>query len=433
MVNFLNARRMALLFLGLLLLTQIFQRNLLDFAERGFFSEFQRDSEALVVGGIVADDRQLEKRDMNLGYVSKSGPVKIPENIFDAYEIFEGRVEPADPDFNPYWSQYGLQEVVYSRLHSILGIQRLALLQLLPSALLAAVLIALHLLYRKIYDTRFAWVFLLTLAGSPWLVSFARNLYWSPFLWFLPTLFAALLYRSRSARSRYLFFAAIFASVFVKSLCGYEYLSAITLLAVSVFIIAPYFDKDALQPRPDWKSAIWVFGLCVGGFVLALLIHAGMRGDSVWAGLKTIYMDDVRRRTHADPSVFDPMFRSSLEATILGTIKTYVVNWSTPLTLWIPGAYFRGLLLLALLGLAVKYRVKHKTFVRDASLLGFMLLVPLSWHVLAKAHSAQHTHMNYVLWYLGFVPALVYVAMNSAVVIWVRLRRWLSDANEQDF
>lgn len=46
---------------------------------------------------------------------------------------------------------------------------------------------------------------------------------------------------------RSLLLSGIVAAVFVKSLAGYEYLSAITLLACSVFVVAPFFrtaDRD---------------------------------------------------------------------------------------------------------------------------------------------------------------------------------------------
>ena len=35
-------------------------------------------------------------------------------------------------------------------------------------------------------------------------------------------------------------------------------------------------------------------------------------------------------------------------------------------------------------------------------MLSFM--APLSWFVIAKGHSAGHYHINYVLWYLPFIP-----------------------------
>lgn len=38
-----------------------------------------------------------------------------------------------------------------------------------------------------------------------------------------------------------------------------------------------------------------------------------------------------------------------------------------------------------------------------------MLLAPMSWFVLAKSHSYVHTHMNFVLWYFGFIAIMIYM------------------------
>jgi hypothetical protein len=43
--------------------------------------------------------------------------------------------------------------------------------------------------------------------------------------------------------------------------------------------------------------------------------------------------------------------------------------------------------------------------------LSLSFAAPVSWFIMAKAHSYAHTHMNYVLWYLFFVPfALITIA-----------------------
>ena len=40
------------------------------------------------------------------------------------------------------------------------------------------------------------------------------------------------------------------------------------------------------------------------------------------------------------------------------------------------------------------------------------LCTTLSWFVLGKAHSYIHTHMNYVLWYFGFVQISIYIIIK---------------------
>ena len=46
------------------------------------------------------------------------------------------------------------------------------------------------------------------------------------------------------------------------------------------------------------------------------------------------------------------------------------------------------------------------------------LLAPLSWYILAKGHSDIHTNLNYILWYLPFIPfgfLLVYESKVSKI------------------
>ena len=39
-------------------------------------------------------------------------------------------------------------------------------------------------------------------------------------------------------------------------------------------------------------------------------------------------------------------------------------------------------------------------------------LTSVSWFVLAKSHSYVHTHINFVLWYMGYVQVCLYVIVD---------------------
>lgn len=412
-----SGKRDALLFAALLLLAVlIFQKNLLHFAGDAFFANFQRDSESLVVGRIIADEFGLDRRQANIGRTANADLTVQPENLFDAYPVLSAETESANTAFIPYRSNYGIQGVFFSGLHRLLDGENLLGLQWINSALLALVTVLLFFVYRRIYDGLFATIFLVTLLSSPWIIAIARNLYWMSFLWFVPALLAALLYRQQHPPLRWLLLAGIALAVFLKSLAGYEYLSAITLLACSVFFVAPFFRKDDAPPAIDWAMAAWVFLACVAGFAAALLVHAGMRGgDSLLAGLQSIYELDVRRRTYGDPNLFDPAYAASLESSPLLVLGIYVIRWSTALMLWLPGRLFPLLMLLALGGVLFQFWQRHPDRYRNGMVLSVFFLVCVSWLLLAKGHSHIHTHINYVLWYFGFVQALLYVGLRSAV------------------
>lgn len=336
--------------------------------------------------------------------------------------------------FSPYKSQYGIQGIFFGKIHELFKIGKLSHLQLINTILLSAIFVSLFFLYRKIYDGKFAAIFLLTLIGSPWIIFFARNLYWTPFLWFLPALFAALIYLKKGVAIRSLLLSGIVAAVFVKSLAGYEYLSAITLLACSVFVVAPFFRTADRDFAGNARMFILVFVACVIGFLLALLVHAGMRGDSIVSGLKNIIEEDVKRRTYGDASAFPEIYRKSLESSPLSVIRTYVADWgSIPVTLWIPGYLFKALIGFSIVGVCYKFLTGHATAKRDAILLVFFFMASASWLVLAKGHSYIHTHLNFVLWYFGFAQVLLYVAFNFVMILSIRLFQWIGTRDVKDF
>ncbi|CDS53110.1 hypothetical protein [Polaromonas sp. CG9_12] len=419
MLNSLNKKTIKLFFAFILtvIAAASFQNNFLGFADQSFFTSFQRDSEAFVLGGIVADDYELDKKGANLGGVAKNYPYKYPDNILDAYDIFLNGVKGVTPNFAPYLSQYGIQSIIFSKIHSLFGLKKLPQLQIINSVLLAIVVVWLFFLYCDIYDNRFSVIFLITMITSPWVISFARNLYWMPFLWFLPAVFSALLYQQSRRLHRLLLLFAIAFSVFLKSLAGYEYLSTITLFACSVFVVAPFFNNSNRSWSNNLKSFIFVFSACVIGFICALLIHANMRDESIVAGLKSIFFNDVMRRTYGDSSLWDSGLKKSLESNPLSVIKTYMTSWTTPLVMWLPGSIFKFLFGFVVFGLTYSYFRKSRDWQKNLVLTAFFFIVPVSWFVLAKAHSFIHTHMSYVLWYFGFIQALIYVSIGLIILL----------------
>lgn len=427
-----NIKNILLVLLLIFFATVCFQRNFLQFANQDGFSVSKNESEALVLAAVVADDFGLDKKGGHLGFIAKEGAFKYPDNALDSYAIFSGEIKNIKSDFVPYTSQYGVQGKFFSKIHVLFGLNKLSQLQTINSFFLALIVVSLFLLYRHIYDNLFAIIFLVTLISSPWIISFARNLYWVPFLWFLPALFAAMLYLERRLIFRLILLMGIVVAVFIKSLAGYEYLSSITLFACSVFMVAPFFRDAHRNFSENLKLFIFVFTACVIGFVIALLVHADMRGDSILSGIQNIYQQDIQRRTYGNSSNFDPTYRASLESSAIDIVSNYIVQWKTDLIFWLPGSLFKFFLAFGVAGVVYKFSIKHVTRQRDAVLLAFFFIVPVSWFVLAKAHSYIHTQLNYVLWYFGFVQALLYVAVTSVAVFSLDFFKWIKTATTKD-
>ncbi|MNF62483.1 hypothetical protein D3C84_441650 [compost metagenome] len=382
------------------------QNNALRFSESSSVLPSDRFSESLVLGRIVADDFNIDKQNWNLGFVGAGGPLDIELS----YRIFSGEKQNSQLSFIPYVSQLGLQGELFSKIHRSFTKLDLGDLQAINLLFFSLVIAGLSFLYLKIYDLRFALVFLVTMISSPWVVSFAGNLYWVPFTWFLPAFFAALIYLNKSRSIRLVLLLGVAGSVFVKSLAGYEYLTTITLFACSVFVVAPFFNSTKFDLHANARMFVLSFIACVSGFVGALCLHANMRGETIWLGLKNIYEFDVKRRTYGDVSQFDHVYAASLESTPLDVIGKYWSDWATPVVTWLPGATLNVIFWFSLAGLIYSLLVKRKIELKNPVIIFYFALAPISWFFLAKAHSYIHTELNYVLWYFGFVQALLYVS-----------------------
>lgn len=389
-----------------------YQFNALGSVEYDFFKGFQKDSEALVFGGIVSSEQEVNNSKWFLGFlVDNNTNGMFWSNDSTEFTPWLER-KPESLSFAPYGSSVGIQGYVYAVLRDTFKMDHVFDLQNFPSALMALLVAGLYCLHLRLYGVLYAVLFALTLVFSPWVAAISRNLYWSPFLWLLPLFFATSAYLSKSRGVKFLCYLLILLSFFIKSLCGYEYITSITILACSPFILGPLFNGGSIC---DFKSAGVVFLMCVLGFSLAFLIHADKRGDGIISGIETIYKQDVKRRTYSDPSSFAPVYKDSLISTPMNVLHSYTLQWRTPLFYGIDGAAFKNLILLALIGLLAKLVIARETFVRDVFLVLFMALVPISWFVMAKGHSYTHTHINFVLWYFGFIPALLFVCTDTFI------------------
>ena len=372
-----------------------YQTNIL-YPTNGLFVGFQWESEALALNTIQA--------------------VKNGRFQWDSFGLHLG-------DGSKYVSQIGLQGKFYAILASILSYdQTVVATGMLCSAMTAIVLVGIVFLLRRKYNSLLAGCFYITFLLSPWVVSFARNLYWVEFTWFLPVLFGLLCsIHSNNRKCRVVCYIGVFLSVFVKCACGYEYISTI-MLAMIAFLVGDFvkaaLDKDKKQVLSLLRT-IFIMGLsAVLGFVVAFLIHAIMRGEgNLILGVEHIYKYDIQRRmsVEADSGAFGDAYVASIEAPILAVVRTYF-TFTTDVILGIPGGWFMVLVVLPLVVFVYRF-IKHKPVAEQFVLYTLFLLATLSWYILAKPHSYIHVHMNYVLWYFGFVQMCLYIVINHVKTV----------------
>lgn len=354
-------------------------------------------------------------RSYNYLTVSYDGPTFDGKTLNRAAVI--GVVDGRPFVFDPYSPQFGIQGAALSWAYR-LGLDSVNALQTLMSVAMALVLAALVRETSLTISRTYAAVLLACLVGSPWIVGVARNLYWAAFLWFLPAVVAMLVYRSQPGRGRAALVALYGATIFLKSLAGYEYLSTIVLFSLVVFLVDPFRRVPVYGAR---KALGMAFGLGVAsvvGFGLAALLHSATRPELA-AGLSNAVTWDALKYS-ALGRLTGTVNEKDLFP-LAGVLNTYFNAWETPVLFWFEG--FVSLLVLAGLSLAALFYVRDPDAARDAALLGFSFLAPMSWFVLVQNHSGIHTWLNFVLWYFGLIPAAAYLVVRGALLVVRELKR----------
>ena len=484
---------------GFLLAFYSFRYNSLNIVDPVYFRVYQQESESLVLGKMLADRYQLDRRDeTNLGFTTfdHNGWVYEIQHLIEPYKIIDSDSFPkleatpyplqangfrngvssdgrsisiyavesifpyhghnvvidgkdartvlssvyaypymilnlsGDPitrdsistvsiesipvdksigSFTTYLSQYGLQGKISSFLYNSAGFSFEAI-QSLAAAVSAATIVAFCVVAGRMVSPLFGIILYGSILLSPWLLLTARNLYWVPFTWFLPAVFGGLWLYSQKMISQAVCAFMVFASVLVKCLCGYEFITSVILLSASFSAIYCATSNTLKEAFGHARKTILICLVGVAGFVFALCMHASRRGNTVWEGLVNIFEQDVKRRTYGgDSEGFDQLVKESLNASPLEVLNKYLSAWTTDIVVGIGGNSIAILFGLAIVMIAYKLYSKESSWRKDLAILVIFASVPLSWFILAKAHSFVHTHINFVLYYMGCVGAIFYV------------------------
>ena len=122
-----------------------------------------------------------------------------------------------------------------------------------------------------------------------------------------------------------------------------------------------------------------------------------------------------------DKNKFARVYWNSFDASIFEVCCKYF-NFSTNIISGIPGKLFPLLSIAPLAIFAYDYR-QGKLSIECLSMYIVFFLTCISWFVLAKSHSYIHTHMNYVLWYFGFVQICLYVCTIKCTEIYKNINK----------
>ena len=379
--------------------------------------DFQKDSEALVLGKIIADKKNHTiPGNYNLAHAGK-GPLNST-NLLESYNFLEG-------DGSDFWyvprtkSNFGLQSIFFSFLFNRLGCS-LDVMKIICAGLTAFTLVVLSALFFRVFSPLFGVVFLGTSLLSPWLGWFGGNLYWVSFLWFLPAIFTSLMYlESRGQRRKILWSICCFFSFLIKDLTGFEYISTVVLFASAPFFVNFFWQKKCEDRWKMVKQGLVICMIAIGAFGVSLFFVASRIDGSLEEKLEVFYKHGFQRRGHGDPVDFDAAIAPSLAAKTSEVVQSYVEGWHTGVLWGIPPTEgFPILLVMGTLSLFLLFLFNSPIRWMSLGLFLVFLAAPLSWFVLGKAHSYVHRHMNYVLWYFGGVQTLIFCVLEFSLVVW---------------
>lgn len=327
-----------------------------------------------------------------------------------------------------YTSQYGLHGRVYSIVARFFSYDMcIKLLRGAARFLCALTFMIIVVLVSKKYNNLMAICFYIAWLLCPYSVKFSNSLYWVEFTWFLPMLWglvASIYYKKKLLR--YLAFFMIYISVVIKSLCGYEYITTVMLSSI-LFLVADFFC--AVKNKENRLKSLAISIVCVGilcllGFATAFILHSSLRGNgNITLGIKQILITDaLRRTTGADFNAFPKDWWPSFNASTIDILKTYIFSFKKDIILGITGKLFPLLAILPIFIFSTKSK-NTKQAVANIGLYITSLLSSLSWFILAKNHSFFHTHLNYVMWYFGFVQVSFYIIIDFALSLYKKRNR----------
>lgn len=338
--------------------------------------------------------------------------------------VLSQRNEPPSPyGFVNYVAQLGLVGHILEIFAALTGIDSLFGLRVFTAMLTSIAVTAIGWTLSRVSNRLFAGVYLSALVLSPWFVAAASNLYWAPWTWLLPSVAAGLFAIAKSRRMRVITLCFVYLAFILRFASGYEFMTAFILLAVTVTVLPSLLSSGTeFRIRKQIMDALQVGGMAIAAFLTVLLVHANLRGNgSPIVGLANIWKEDVLRRTYGSANDFGMEYAGSLQAGPFKVLKIYLFNWETnlleasvgtPFTFVLNSSSLIILIVFTALAIAFMWRRTDSTWVKRGLFVALSAAVPISWFVLAKSHSFIHTHINFVLWYLAFIPALLYVCLE---------------------
>ena len=363
-------------------------------------------SESLMVGRLMESERSGI-----LSYSGLPGMLKtdledeeFKQNSIIQFKLLENKSERDNyKAFYTYNSQTGGQGIAYATFNKIspfdlvTNIEILKNLTLLLNAFIFSIFIG---WCKRNFGAIPSLIVLFFIAISSWIWLFASSLWWCLWAFYIPfsTMLLALeFFKSNPKKIFFLTFIGIFLKCFFN---GFEYITT-TLIAVYAPIVF-YYIKDHKKINDfllfGFKTGIvLISGILVEMFVLLLQLKY-LKG-SISEGINHIlYSYNTRTASVVIEGKTAEISNNMYVQILIKYLSGDAFSWikpSVPFVLLLILIFITSLFLLK-----IDFK-KHKAIVFTT---WFSLIAPLSWFFLFIQHSNIHYHLNFIVWYIPFLP-----------------------------
>lgn len=393
----------------------VFSQNALGTAPKEMFDNWQLDSSALVLASVQAHalGQSTEGFGLSIMHPNQMDAIKY-DNQFNSIPI-------GNTDFVPYPSSIGFQGFLAKGLSEI-GFSGLRILNYENAALFSIVFAIFIVLISILISKTFAAILGIIAISSPWIVTAAREPYWSLWTWYLPLVFLALYYLSRNKKTKWVYAILATAAFVLRFGSGYEFITSISLFGAALPLLAKCISTEWTRSwRQTWVASAIGFAIAISGFIITFLWHSAIRGSgNIFHGAVEIINNDVLRRTYGPSNAFGAEYADSLIASPIKAFNIYLFEWHTdfltigysaPFNLVFGSTAPWALLTLSTLIILVLWATCNSLWRRFGIVLIAGFVVSMSWYLFGKAHSIVHSHINFILWYLLLAPSVFYVSI----------------------
>lgn len=381
--------------------------NLFHISDPNIFHGFERQPEGLVVGRLArsAQDGVFSYGGLNgINYNSQTerSTEQYAIDLAAQHNIYLTNQELPD-SYQAYKSQSGGQGLVFGVLQKISPFnhaQNLMFFRGLNALLIALAFCIFGWWILNVFGFITSTITLLFIFLSPWINVFSHNLWWVLWSFYLPflvmtvTLWARHKHPDKLSYSRILML--LFVAVFLKCFfTGFEFITTTLAAAFCPIVFYFYLEQKTLKRFLIFSVKVSItMILAVLAQMLLLVIQIKSLEGNFASGINHIISSFTKRTATESASHLDVIKMYLQDDAFAFGFSSNQIHLSF------------GFLLLIIATISLflylkSSKIKNKTLALTSL---FSILSPLSWLIIFKQHAYEHPHMDYIVWYIPFLP-----------------------------